>query len=119
MKQNKVEVLLKQHLAVWNERDNLKRKAMIAALYTNDIELVEPYVVLVGRENLDSFISDLLAQNKDFVFRDKGIQAHHHIASLFWEFGPKSKPYTVIGQDVFLFKDEKIQKLYVFINGDT
>jgi hypothetical protein len=112
------EQLLKKHLEIWSETDEEKRKSGIAEIYTNDVEFIDPFSIFAGTRELDHFIDELQSKNPGFVFTSAGaVNSHHHIASIFWHFGPPDKPDTVTGQDVVVLKDGRIQKLYAFIDG--
>jgi hypothetical protein len=110
--------LLQRHLEIWSETDPEKRRSGIDEIYTDDVEFIDPFAIINGKEKLDFFINDLQSKNPGFVFTAASLVTwHHNIASLDWNFGPENKPDAIKGQDVIVIKDGRIEKLYAFING--
>lgn len=113
-----VEKLLQLHLATWGEKNVEKRTKNFKLIYTEDVNIVDPFFILNGTANLNPFIDDLQKKHPGFKFSlAKPIETHNNIARLFWQFGPESKPDTITGQDVFAIENNKIKSLYIFIDG--
>ena len=118
MATNEVEKLLQLHLATWGEKNVEKRTKNFKLIYTEDVNIVDPFFILNGTANLNPFIDDLQKKHPGFKFSlAKPIETHNNIARLFWQFGPESKPDTITGQDVFAIENNKIKSLYIFIDG--
>ena len=112
--------LVKAHLQMWGEPDHHKRLALANDIYTANIQVIDPEVILNGLAEVNNFIDSLLKQHPGFKFTTtKPIEAHHNTAILSWQFGPASKPDTITGYDIFTIAEDKIIFLLVFVNGAT
>lgn len=113
-----IEALAKKHLDIWTEKNAQKRNESIKEVYTEDVEIIDPFFVINGHSNLNDFIKDLQKKHPDFDFSlAQPIESHNNIARLFWQFGPENKPDTIPGQDIFVIENGKIKSLYIFIDG--
>ena len=109
--------IVEQHLAIWNEKDAAKRSTLAGKVYAENIEMVDRHFTANGYESINEFINKLQKENPSARFTHiKSINAHHNIARLFWQFGPKEKPDAVTGMDLFVIENGKVQKLYVFVD---
>ncbi len=108
--------LVTQHLEIWNEKNVEKRDALMKATYAQNIEMVVRHFIANGNAEIAKFVAGLQNDNKGFAFTVKSVETHHNIARLYWQFGPKSKPDTVTGMDLFVIENGKITKLYVFVD---
>jgi len=112
--------VLTKHLALWSETDKAKRTPVIAEIYTEDIQFVDPFFTISGQPQVNALIADLLKQNPGYVFRLAGpVESHHNVAYVGWHFGPSTAPTAVTGRDFFVLADERIQVIYTFIDGLT
>ncbi|MEN2401760.1 VOC family protein [Flavobacterium sp. MC2016-06] len=109
-------ILIEQHLQIWNEKDTVKRLALLNKTYDSDIEMVDRHFIATGYEEISKFILELQQKNPDFKFTVKTVETHHNIARLYWQFGSKTKPATVTGMDLFVIENGKVSKLYVFVD---
>lgn len=117
MSNEAIKSLVEQHLALWNEHNPAKRKQIMQAIYSPNLEMVDRHFVANGYEQVDSFIQDLQKKSPDFRFSHaKPIDIHHNVARLFWQVGSKSKPDAVTGMDLFVIENGKVVKMYVFVN---
>ncbi|MXO06752.1 glyoxalase [Flavobacterium sp. HBTb2-11-1] len=108
--------IIENHLKIWNEKDEVKRKALLNKVYDTDIEMVDRHFVAEGIEDISKFIVELQAKNPDFRFTAKSVETNHNIVRLYWQFGSKAKPSVVSGMDLFVIENNKVQKLYVFVD---
>ena len=117
MDKNEMEELLNEHLATWSETNPEKRKKAIQNIYREDIEVIDPFFVISGRLNLDSYICELQNKYPGYIFSVSGpSDSHHDIARLSWQFGPATKPNAITGQDIFVISESRINKLFVFLD---
>jgi len=113
-----VEPLLKDHLSIWPNRDEQERKSLIRKIYDKDVQIVDPFFVLNGWDELNQFIQKLQQEHPNSIFQiTQTINSHHEIVRLHWQFGPSSDPGEIPVEDVFVFKDGKIKLLMVFIDN--
>jgi hypothetical protein len=103
---------------VFNERDDAKRAAAIAELFTAEPVMFEPAAIVHGRDNISDTAGRLLAQfGPDFVFvADGPAVGHHGFAVLRWHASPKDGPIAVTGSDAAQIEDGRIARLWVLLN---
>lgn len=109
-------LIVGNHLKIWNERDEAKRKVLLNQVYAADVEMVDRHFIAEGFEDISKFIVELQTKNPDFRFSAKSIETNHNIVRLYWQFGSKAKPSVVSGMDLFVIENNKVQKLYVFVD---
>ncbi len=103
---------------VMNQRDPAKRRAAIQNLYAADATFFEVDAVATGHDAVNAIIQGLLEKiPPHFVFHPtKPAMENHNVGRLSWGVGPVGGPDVVTGTDVALFKDGRIQSLYVFLD---
>lgn len=103
---------------VFNERDDTKRAAAIAALYTQAPVMYEPSRPVHGQDAICRVASDLLKQfGPTFRFRAEGVAVGHHgMATLRWTAGEPDVPPVVQGFDTAEILDGRIARLWVLID---
>ncbi|MRX69796.1 Catechol 2,3-dioxygenase [Flavobacterium resistens] len=109
-------VIVENHLKIWNEKDEVKRKASLNEVYASNVEMVDHHFIAEGTEDISKFIVELQSKNPDFRFTAKSVETNHNVVRLYWQFGSKVKPAVVSGMDLFVIENGKIQKLYVFVD---
>lgn len=108
--------IVENHLKIWNEKDEAKRKVLLNQVYASDVEMVDRHFIAEGIEEISKFIVELQTKNPEFKFTAKSVETNHNIVRLYWQFGSKTKPSVVSGMDLFVIEGEKVQKLYVFVD---
>lgn len=115
-----IPILLARNLALFGERDAVRRRAAIADLFTGDCVFLEPHGRHVGWEALDRAVKALQDQNPGFVFTALGpADALQGGGRLAWGFGPQGQPPRVTGLDVIVVCDSRIAALYTFLDPPT
>jgi hypothetical protein len=105
-------------LEVFGERDSASRKSVINELYVEDCTFsdFESGARSVGRDALDARVEELLEGAPGFVFRlDGSAQVLQDLGRARWRFGPDGGAAVVAGMDVAIFKDGRIGSLYTFL----
>ena len=93
--------LADRYLAAWNETDPAARRALVDALFTEDVRYTDPMADVSGREQLAGLIGAVQAQFPGFVFRPAGdADAHHDQVRFTWHLGPEGVEALVTGFDV-------------------
>jgi hypothetical protein len=115
---NTIENLLARNLLeVFGERDAVKRSFAITALWAEDGVFVDPYGRYVGYAALNDAVSQLHVKFPGFVFTPIGAaQAFYDVGRLAWGHGPSGEPPKVTGLDVVTVRDGRIVVLYAFID---
>ena len=90
-----------RYLAAWNETDPDARRALVDALFSEDVRYTDPMADVEGREGMDGLIAAVQAQFPGFVFRPAGpADAHHDQVRFTWHLGPEGAEPPVTGSDV-------------------
>jgi hypothetical protein len=104
-------------LEVFGERDSERRRSVISELYTEDCTFFEVDDKIVGRDALNEKVEQLLKDAPGFVFRLAGpAEVNHDLGRARWHFGPSGAAPVVTGMDVAVFKQGRICSLYAFID---
>ena len=107
----------KNLIEVFGQRDFARREAAIAEIYTADCTFFEADERIVGRDALNAKIELILREAPGFVFRATGpAQLNHDLGRLQWHFGPAGSPPVVTGMDVAVFEHGRIRTLYTFLD---
>jgi SnoaL-like domain len=102
-------------LEVFGERDSERRKSVINGLYTENCIFFEPDEKIVGRDALNARVDQILQGTPGFVFRLAGpAEVNHDHGRLRWRFGPDGGAPVVTGMDVAVFEHGRISALYAF-----
>lgn len=104
---------------VFNERDDAKRAAAIARLYTPAPVMYEPARPVHGQDEINRVASELLKQfGPTFRFKAEGVGVGHHgMATLRWSAGEPDRPPVVQGFDTAEIVDGRIARLWVLIGS--
>jgi hypothetical protein len=95
------DLMEKNLIEVFGQRDFARREAAITEIYTVDCTFFEADERIVGRDALNAKIERILQEAPGFVFRATGpSQLNHDLGRLQWHFGPAGAPPVVKGMDV-------------------
>ena len=107
----------KNLIEVFGQRNFARREAAIAEIYTADCTFFEADERVVGRDALNAKIERILQEAREFVFRARGpAQLNHDLRRLQGTFGPAGAPPVVTGMDVAAFARGRIRALYTFLD---
>ncbi len=109
--------LMHAHLfTVFNERDDARRRAAIATIYTADVTFSDPDGIVTGHQDMNATAQRLLDQTPTFVFSATGpILTSHDLGYLTWGLGPEGQPPVVQGIDIALIHNGLIKNLYTLL----
>jgi hypothetical protein len=121
MTNTKAELMEKNLLQVWNERDAGKRQIAIEGIYQNDSTFYEGNSGISGHDAINRKIGETLKTLPgDFVFQIlKPASVNNDMGRLNWGVGPVDGPVARTGMDIALFRDGRVQSLYVFLDEMT
>jgi hypothetical protein len=75
-----------RYIAIWNETDAQRRRALIAHTYTDDATYVDPVMTGDGPDGIDDMIAGAQQQFPGHEFRlAAGPDAHHDRVRFAWE----------------------------------
>jgi hypothetical protein len=111
------QVMERNVLEVFGERDAERRRSVIDEIYTKDCAFsdFDSDDRSVGRDALNARVEELLETAPGFVFRLAGAaDVIGDVGRAWWRFGPKGAPPVMKGMDVAIFREDRIASLYVF-----
>jgi len=104
-------------LEVFGERDSERRKSVINELYTENCTFFEADDQIVGRDALNAKVEQILKEAPGFVFRLTGpAEVNHDLGRVRWQLGPNGAAPLVTGMDVAVFEQGRICSLYAFLD---
>ena len=108
-------------LEVFGERDSERRKSVINELYAENCTFFEAHDQTVGRDALNAKVEQLLkeASRTHCSSGRPGGGESHDLGRARWHFGPNGVAPVVTGMDVAVFKEGRICSLYAFLDKAT
>lgn len=83
-----VRTIVEQYIAVWNETDENKRRALIADVFTEGAGYTDPLGAVRGHDGIDRFVAGAQAQFGGLTFSlPAEPDAHHDLARFQWYLG--------------------------------
>jgi hypothetical protein len=105
-KGNLMNDVIDRYLAVWNEIDAAKRRALIDEVFAEHASYVDPMAEAHGRDAIDATVAAVQAQFAGWTFTLAGpVDAHHQQARFTWALGPDGVEPIVVGFDVAVCDD--------------
>ncbi|HEY3480562.1 MAG TPA: nuclear transport factor 2 family protein [Streptomyces sp.] len=112
-----VRTLVEQYIAVWNETDAGKRRALIADVFTEGAGYTDPLGAVTGHDGIDQVVGGAQQQFAGLTFSlPAGPDAHHDLARFQWHLGPAGAEPVAIGFDVVELEDGKIAQVHGFLD---
>ncbi len=109
------DLLHRNLLGVFNERDESLRKPLLTALYAPDARFADHDGVAIGSNAIDAKIRELHARTPGFEFVPGKFHEVQDLATLEWSYGPAGEDPVVNGTDVAIIRDGRIAALYVYL----
>jgi hypothetical protein len=111
------ELMLRNLQEVFNERDAARRIGAVKSIYAKEAEFFEGDERIKGHDAISAKVGVLQASfPPDFTFSPTSAPAcNHDLGRLTWRVGPAAAPPVATGMDIALFKNGRIQSLYVFL----
>jgi hypothetical protein len=115
---NDITSVVDNYIQVWNETDQQSRRALIAQVFAEDALYTDPLASVSGYDAIDQLISGAQSQFAGLRFSLAGpVDAHHDQARFSWQLGqPEAEDPIVIGFDVAILKNARIQSVYGFLD---
>jgi hypothetical protein len=112
------ELMHRNLIEVFNERDAERRRAAIERTYAEDVVFHDPEGSTAGRAAIDGKVQALLDGAPGFVFAARGrtYESAGSVGVLAWQFGPEGGEPVVTGIDVALVRDGLIQALHTALD---
>ena len=109
------DLLHRNLLGIFNERDEALRLPLLAELYEPDARFSDHDGVAVGPDAINEKIRELHARTEGFVFVPGAFHEVQDLATVAWAYGPEGAEPVVHGTDVVLVHDGRIAALYVYL----
>ncbi|WP_033287857.1 nuclear transport factor 2 family protein [Amycolatopsis jejuensis] len=108
----------RRYLAVWNETDPVRRRELVAGVFTPEATMTDPLGSVTGYDAIDGFIAGAQAQFTGLVFSlPAEPDAHHDLARFQWYLSSPADPEPVaIGFDVIELANGRITKVHGFLD---
>lgn len=111
------ELLRRNLLEVFGERDDERRRAAMATVLSADVVFHDPEGAVRGRDEVEAKVAALLADAPGFVFRLTGpVRVSGDLGVLTWSFGPEDGTPVVTGTDIALVDDGLIVRLHTLLD---
>ena len=106
-------------LGAWTEPDEQRRMDLIAQVWADDGQLIDPPMAATGHTELSTITAALQGQFPGHTFRrTTGIDVHHDLCRYGWELVAPDGSITLAGMDVAeLTADNRLQRVAGFF-GD-
>ena len=92
--------LIDRYIAMWNETDAAKRRALIARTWTEDARYLDPLLEGAGHAGIDAMVAAVHERYPGHRFtRTSEVDVHHDRVRFDWTLGPQDGPALVQGTD--------------------
>jgi hypothetical protein len=110
--------VVQRYIDTWNETDPMRRRALVEQVFAPDAAYTDPLVAARGHDAIDQFIGAAQGQFAGMRFNlGSAVDAHHDQARFTWHLSPPgSNEPVVIGFDVAVLEDGRLQAVYGFID---
>lgn len=110
--------IVTRYLAIWNETDTAKRRALVRDAFTEDCTYTDPLGAVRGTAGVDAFVAGVQSQFAGVTFDLSGkVDAHHDQLRFTWHAkAPGMNEPAAIGFDVAVLDNGKIRHIYGFLD---
>ena len=109
--------LAQDYIALWNEADEARRRAQLAAGWTPNATYVDPLMQGAGHAEIDALIAAVQQRFPTFQFSLMGTaDAYADVARFSWALGPKDGEAIVKGTDFVRRDGDKIAAVTGFLD---
>jgi hypothetical protein len=109
--------LIDRYIAMWNETDAKRRRALIADIWTETASYRDPKLEADGPEGINAVVEKVQATYPALRFKlTSEVEAHHDQIRFTWEFGPEGGPAFVEGTDFAVVEGERLQAMTGFFD---
>ena len=109
--------LVDRYIAMWNETDAKRRRALIAEVWTESALYRDPKLEGDGRAGIDAMVAQVHAAYPGYRFRRTSeVDGHHDQIRFTWELAPEGGPLFVAGVDFAVVAGEKLATVTGFFD---
>ncbi|HZR75451.1 nuclear transport factor 2 family protein [Bradyrhizobium sp.] len=105
------------YIAVWNERDATRRRALLESTWTPAATYLDPMAQAAGLVEIDSIINSVQERFRGLTFSLSGkADGHADVVRFSWALGPKGGAAIVKGTDFIARDGDKIATVTGFLD---
>ncbi|BCP54053.1 hypothetical protein K32_26700 [Kaistia sp. 32K] len=109
--------LVERYIASWNETDAEKRRALIAATFTQSASYVDPLMKSEGRGGIDQMLAAVQDRFAGLRFKQVGkVDAYEDRIRFSWELGPDGGPSIAGGTDFATIEAGQLADIVGFLD---
>src|SRR6516164_3868718 len=110
--------LIDRYIAMWNETDAERRRALIARTWTEDATYLDPVLQGEGQAGIDAMVRGVHERFPGHRFRrTSDLDTHHDRVRFTWELAPDGGPAVVKGIDfAVVAADQRLQAVTGFFD---
>lgn len=109
--------LIDRYIAMWNETDDVRRRELIARVWTEEARYLDPALESEGRSGIDAMVRSVQERFPGHRFRRTSeVDAHHDRVRFCWELGPESGAAVVKGVDMGVVADGRLAAITGFFD---
>ena len=106
-----------RYIAVWNETDAKRRRALLAQNWTETATYADPLMRGRGTEQIDALIAAVHKRFPGFGFEISGLaDGHGDHVRFSWQLGPEGTEAIVKGTDIVLIDGDRIAEVIGFLD---
>ena len=113
-----IQKVVNKYIAIWNESDPERRRALIAETWTENASYLDPMLQGDGRDGIDAMIVGVQERFPGHRFRRTGdVESHHDRLRFTWELAPQAGDPVVSGTDFgVVTPDNRLQAITGFFD---
>ncbi|MFA5122173.1 nuclear transport factor 2 family protein [Zavarzinia sp.] len=109
--------LAERYIALWNETDPARRRALLAANWGDDATYADPMAQCAGHAEIDALIGAVQGRYPGFNFSlDGAADGHGDHVRFSWALGPASEADMIKGTDFVRVEDGRIRSVTGFLD---
>lgn len=112
-----VATLVDRYIAMWNETDATRRKALIAEIWTETASYRDPKLEADGPDGINAMVERVQAAYPGHRFKlTSTVDVHHDRLRFTWELAPEGGPPLASGIDFGVVTGERLQAMTGFFD---
>jgi hypothetical protein len=112
-----VETLAASYIAVWNETDPARRRALVEKTFSSSVSYVDPVMAGDGHDGIDALIAGVHQRFPGFRFSLlSGANGYGDHIRFSWQLGPDGVEAPIQGSDVAVIEDGRFARIIGFLD---
>ncbi|SFB39181.1 SnoaL-like domain-containing protein [Collimonas sp. OK607] len=104
---NEASSIASRYIAAWDESDAIRRRALIASVFTPEATYVDPMMSNAGHDGLDAMIGAVQQQFAGLRFKLHGKQdGHNDVVRFSWTLAAEGAEPVAYGTDIVVVADD-------------